>query len=76
MTFSCEPFYILRGNAIDVLMKLQTKVDCVVTSPPYYMQRSYGASSCELGRESSVSEYVADLVKVFKAIPLEPWISI
>jgi hypothetical protein len=25
MTFSCEPFYILRGNAIDVLMKLQTK---------------------------------------------------
>jgi DNA modification methylase len=76
MTFSCKPFHILRGNAIEVLKQLQTKVDCVITSPPYYIQRSYGTSSCELGRESSVSEYVADLVKVFKAIPLEPWASI
>jgi site-specific DNA-methyltransferase (adenine-specific) len=76
ISFSCEPFSIIRGNAIEVLNELRTKVDCVVTSPLYYMQRSYGTSSCELGRESSVTEYVADLVKVFKAIPPEPWISI
>jgi len=76
MTFSCAPFYILRGNAIDVLTKLPTKVDCVITSPPYYMQRSYGTSSSELGRESSVAEYISNLVDVFRAIPLEPWASI
>jgi len=40
------------------------------------MQRNYGTGSSELGRESSVSEYVANLVKVFKAIPLSPWASI
>jgi DNA modification methylase len=74
--FSCEPFSILRGNTLDVLKQLQTKVDGVVTSPPYYQQRRYGPSSSELGRESSVGEYIANLVTVFKAIPIEPWVSI
>ena len=76
MTFSCEPFYILSGNAIDVLTKLQTKVDCVVTSPPYYQQRNYGTSVSELGREASVTEYISSLVAVFKAIPLNSWGSV
>ena len=76
MTFSCDPFFILRGNAIDVLATLQTKVDSVITSPPYYQQRSYGASTSELGRESSVAEYISNLVAVFKAVPLNPWGSI
>jgi site-specific DNA-methyltransferase (adenine-specific) len=73
---SSEPFSIIRGDAIEVLKQLQNKVDCVITSPPYYQQRNYGTNASELGRESSVSEYVADLVKVFRAIPLEPWASI
>jgi site-specific DNA-methyltransferase (adenine-specific) len=73
---SCEPFSIIRGNAIEVLKKLPTKVDCVITSPAYYQQRIYGTSSSELGREPSVAEYISDLVAVFKAIPLEPWASI
>ena len=76
MTFSCDPFFILRGNAIDVLATLQTKVDSLITSPPYYQQRSYGASTSELGRESSVAEYISNLVAVFKAVPLNPWGSI
>jgi DNA modification methylase len=76
MTFSCEPFFILRGNAIDVLTTLQTKVDCVITSPPYYLQRNYGTSASELGREPSVPEYISNLVEVFRAAPLEPWGSI
>ena len=74
--FSCEPFSILRGNAIEVLKQRETKVDCVVTSPPYFQQRVYGASTSELGRESSVSEYIANLVDVFKSIPLNRWASI
>jgi DNA modification methylase len=75
-SFSCDPFSILRGDAIEVLQGLHTKVDCVITSPPYYKQRRYGSSSSELGGEPSVGEYIDNLVKVFKAIPLAPWGSI
>jgi DNA modification methylase len=74
--FSCKPFTIIRGNAIDVLHQLPTEVDCVVTSPPYFNQRNYGPSSCELGREPSVGEYITHLVDVFKTIPLAPWASL
>src|SRR5580692_6784696 len=76
MTFSCEPFSIIRGNAIEVLKQLHTKVDCVITSPAYYQQRVYGTSSSELGREPSVAEYISNLVNVFKSIPFEPWGSV
>jgi hypothetical protein len=75
MTFSYEPFSITRGNAIEVLKQLP-KVDCVITSPAYYQQRNYGTSTSELGRESSVAEYIVNLVDAFRAIPLEPWASI
>ena len=73
--FSCEPYIIHRGSALDVLPNLPP-VDCVVTSPPYYQQRLYGTNSSELGKESSVGEYIANLVNVFKAIPLAPWASV
>src|SRR3984885_2430842 len=73
MTFSCQPFSIIRGNAIEVLKQLPTKADCVISSPPYYQQRIDGTSSSELGREPSVAEYIGNLVAVFKAIPLAPW---
>ena len=73
---SCEPFSVIRGNAIDVLKQLPTRVDCAVTSPPYYNQRTYGTSTNELGREASVAEYISNLVDVFRAIPLELWGSI
>jgi len=72
MTFSCKPFYILRGNAIEVLKQLPTKVDLVITSPAYYQQRIYGNSSSELGRESSVAEYISNLVDVFRRFHLNP----
>jgi site-specific DNA-methyltransferase (adenine-specific) len=75
ISFSCEPFSILRGSALDVLPNLQP-VDCVITSPPYYNQRTYGVNPNELGRESSLGEYIANLVNVFKAVPLAPWGSI
>jgi len=76
ISFACEPFSILRGDAIESLHELQAKVDCVITSPPYYKQRTYGGNSSELGREPAISQYIANLVNVFKAIPLNPWGSI
>jgi site-specific DNA-methyltransferase (adenine-specific) len=75
-SFSCEPYSIIKGDALDVLKHLQTTVDCVVTSPPYFNQRSYGTSTAEFGREPSVGEYINNLVDVFKAVPLAPWASI
>ena len=54
--FSCEPSAIIRGNASEMLKQLQTKVDCVVTSPAYYQQRIYGTSASELGREPLVGQ--------------------
>jgi DNA modification methylase len=75
-SISCEAFSIHGGNAIEVLKQLQTRVDCVVTSPPYYNQRIYGTSTSELGREPSIAEYISNLVDVFRAIPLELWGSI
>jgi hypothetical protein len=76
ISFACEPFSIIRGNASEVLKQLHTKVHCVITSPAYYKQRNYGTSASELGREPSVAEYIGNLVEVFRATPLEPWGSI
>jgi site-specific DNA-methyltransferase (adenine-specific) len=45
---------IVTGDAGEVLATLpEASVDCVVTSPPYYQLRDYGASG-QLGREASV----------------------
>lgn len=38
----------------------------VVTSPPYYKLRRYGAGAGEVGSEQTLQEYVASLVEVFR----------
>ncbi len=53
--------------------------DCVVSSPPYFRQRTYGGSAREIGREkgaSALGSYISSLVDVFKSIPLRPWASV
>ena len=57
---------IITSDILKVAHKIK-KVDCVVTSPPYYMQRDYGHPD-QLGRERTVQEYVDNLVKVFSLI--------
>ncbi|MEM3806149.1 MAG: site-specific DNA-methyltransferase [Desulfurococcus sp.] len=42
-------------------------VDCVVTSPPYWMQRDYEHPQ-QIGRESSPEEYTREIVKVFEML--------
>jgi len=37
--------------------------DLVITSPPYYRQRSYEAGG--IGNEGSVEEYISDLMRIF-----------
>jgi len=56
---------ILLGDVSDQLAGLpDASVDCVVTSPPFFLLRDYGVSG-QLGLEPTVDEYVAGLVTVF-----------
>jgi DNA modification methylase len=55
---------ILMGDAAEQLHRLPSaSVDCVVTSPPYYMLRDYGSPE-QIGLESSVDVWVNDLLRV------------
>lgn len=56
---------IMHGDALSVLRELPSaSVHCVITSPPYYMQRDYSAPH-QIGNEESPSEYVYKLRAVF-----------
>ena len=59
---------ILLGDAATLLAALPAgSVDCVVTSPPYFLLRNYGIDG-QLGAESNVSEWVASLVRVMDEV--------
>lgn len=56
---------IICGDATHVLTQLPAEsVDCIVTSPPYYMQRDYSVPM-QIGNESEPREYVEHLRQVF-----------
>ena len=59
---------ILLGDAVERLRELPTaSVDCVVTSPPYFLLRNYGADG-QIGLEDTVSEWVERLRQVFAEV--------
>ena len=54
---------IVCGDSFDLIKGIPDKsVNLVVTSPPYFQQRNYGAG---IGNESSVEEYVGKLAILF-----------
>lgn len=65
---------ILTGDALQVLRGLPDQsVQCCVTSPPYYAQRSYletgdPLKAMEMGQEPTLEAFVADLVGVFEEV--------
>lgn len=60
---------VLEGDALAVLGRLAGEsVDAVVTSPPYFRARNYGAGGDELGQEAHVDKWVANLVAVSREI--------
>jgi DNA modification methylase len=73
LLFEQQPFEVFCGDALETLKSLRVKVDCVVTSPPYFNQRQYGSDGKELGQEINVGEFIASLVNIFMNIPLQPW---
>jgi len=42
-------------------------IDCVITSPPYWMQRDYGHPH-QIGREKTPEEYVYQIVNIFEKL--------
>lgn len=61
-------YRLLQGDCIEVLAGLPAaSVHCVVTSPPYFGLRDYGAPG-QIGLEPTPAEYVAKLVQVFREV--------
>lgn len=56
---------IVCGDSSCILKQIpDSTVDLVVTSPPYYLQRSYGGG--QTGEERSIANYVDALIEVFQ----------
>ena len=63
-----KQFRVLNCDVFQGLKKLQEeeiKVDCIVTSPPYWGLRDYGVEG-QLGLEKHPQEYINNLVNVFR----------
>lgn len=57
---------VLTGDARALPLAAAT-VQCVVTSPPYYGLRDYGAGA-QIGLEATPDAYIAELVAVFREV--------
>jgi len=56
---------VIEGDALAVLPRLAAaSVEAVITSPPYFRARRYGAGSGELGQERAIDDWVAALRSV------------
>jgi len=61
-------FEVVQGDALRVAKSLQPRrFRAIVTSPPYFGHRHYGADGSEIGREQSVDDYLDSLTCVFSA---------
>jgi DNA modification methylase len=60
---------IITGDCLEVLQGLPPcfRVNCCVTSPPYFGLRDYGHAE-QIGLEKTPAEYVAKLVEVFREV--------
>jgi site-specific DNA-methyltransferase (cytosine-N4-specific) len=59
----CE---LLVGDSRELLSQMPDgHFDCIVTSPPYWGLRDYGVTG-QIGAETTVDEYIADLVSLFR----------
>lgn len=61
-----KPFFVC-GDSLNVLSSLPDNcIDCVVTSPPYYMKRQYLGGG--IGLEPSYQEYICSLLQITKQV--------
>ncbi|MDX2106216.1 MAG: site-specific DNA-methyltransferase [Candidatus Melainabacteria bacterium] len=53
------------NEALDILTKYDIKVNCIVTSPPFYGQRDYEVDG-QIGLEEHPREFIEKLVEIFQ----------
>jgi DNA modification methylase len=59
---------VLIGDVREVIEYLpENFIDCVITSPPYWMQRDY-KHPAQIGREKSPEDYVKEIAGVFEKL--------
>lgn len=60
------PFFV-QGDALNVLAHLPNDcIDCVVTSPPYYMKRQYLGGG--IGLENTYQQYIDNLLAIIEEV--------
>lgn len=58
---------VYNMDCLDGIRLLEdNSIDLVVTSPPYFNLRNYSGGEMEIGKESTVDDYINKLVEVFK----------
>ncbi len=56
---------IIQGDTKVILRQLpNASMDCIVTSPPYYLQRDYNTDT-QIGNEELPEEYIQNLRLIF-----------
>jgi DNA modification methylase len=70
-TISADKYHILPGNCLDTEFPVNTLLDGIFTSVPYFQQVKYGKNvdkgqEFEIGREKTPQKYVENIVKVMK----------
>lgn len=68
---SSDRYEILPGNCLDAEFRPGTKLDCILTSVPYFQQIEYGEKGAkgqefEIGQEKTKKQYVSNLIAVMK----------
>lgn len=59
---------IYQGDVLEMLHKMPDAcVNCVVTSPPYWGLRDYGAPG-QIGLETTPEEYLEKMVGIFREV--------
>lgn len=63
---NCSPLF-LCGESLEILSSMPDEsIDCVITSPPYYMKREYLGGG--IGLESKYTEYIDNLLAITSEI--------
>lgn len=64
-TRSRRQYRLVHGDAIQCLQRLPpASVDCIITSPPFWGLRNYGAPG-QIGAEPTIDAYISRLADVF-----------
>ncbi|MFM8573153.1 MAG: DNA-methyltransferase [Pirellula sp.] len=67
--YSDDQTIIFHCDAVEAANRLAAsgiKIDCIVTSPPFYGQRDYGVSG-QIGLEDNPQDFINKLVTIFNA---------